>query len=86
MEINRLTLYPTSIVFTPDMFERWSNRKQRAISSLRNSVALGSEAFDHLTGLFSKRLLSQLAQGAVEFPDGLEIALVGNRVVLRYRD
>jgi hypothetical protein len=74
------------IDFTPNMFGRWNNRKQRAISSLCNAVALSSEAIGRLTVLFSERLLAQLTQGSIELPDGLEIASAGNRIVLRDRD
>lgn len=86
MELNRPTLYPNLIDFTPNMFGRWNNRKQRAISSLCNAVALSSGAIGRLTVLFSERLLAQLTQGSIELPDGLEIASAGNRIVLRDRD
>lgn len=86
MDLDIATLYPRSNDFAQGKFEKWDQRRSRTELSLRNAVALSSDALVPLTKLFSKQVLEQLEKNLpIELPDGLEIAHTGTHVVLRDR-
>jgi hypothetical protein len=85
IELRAATLLPDPSTLSDGA--RWKRRHAAALESLRGTLALaqGGDDLAELTDAFCRKARESLRARPIALPDNLEVAKVGNRIVLRAR-